>query len=66
MDPGNRQILWTGGYYLWRTTNQANSWTQASAITPGNGSVSAWAVAPTDSNYVLAGMSIKKKCRSPE
>lgn len=57
MDPGNRQILWTGGYYLWRTTNQASSWTQASAITPGVGSVSAWAVAPTDSNYVLAAMS---------
>lgn len=57
MDPSNPQILWTGGFFLWRTTNQANNWVQASAITPGGGSVSAWAVAPTDSNYVLAAMS---------
>ncbi|MBI3106688.1 MAG: hypothetical protein HYY95_14160, partial [Candidatus Rokubacteria bacterium] len=57
MDPGNSQRLWTGGFYLWRTTNGAASWSRASAITAGGGSVSAIAVAPTDGNRVLAGMS---------
>ncbi|HLB36506.1 MAG TPA: choice-of-anchor D domain-containing protein, partial [Gemmatimonadales bacterium] len=56
-DPSNAQRLWTGGFFLWRTTNGAASWTQASAITAGNGSVSALAVAPTNANMVLAGMS---------
>jgi hypothetical protein len=57
MDPSAAVTLWTGGYYIWRTINGAASWTQASAITAGNGSVSAIAVAPTNSNNVLAGMS---------
>ena len=49
--------MWTGGFYIWRTTNQANSWVQASAITAGNGSVSAVATAPSNSNNVIVGMS---------
>ncbi len=57
MDPSNAQNLWTGGWYPWRTTNGATGWTRAGALTPGNGSVSAVAVAPTDSNYVLFCMS---------
>lgn len=57
MNPGNRQHLWTGGWYIWRTTNQATSWTRASALTPGNGSVSAITAAPGDTNHVIAGMS---------
>jgi photosystem II stability/assembly factor-like uncharacterized protein len=57
MDPGNANRLWTGGWYLWRTTNAAATWSRASAITPGNGAVSAFAIHPTDGNRVLAGMS---------
>jgi len=57
MDPSNSQRLWTGGYYLWRTTDGATSWNQASKLTTGNGSVSAIGIAPTNPNHVLAGMS---------
>ncbi len=57
MDPSNAQNLWTGGWYPWRTTNGATGWIRAGALTPGAGALSAVAVAPTDSNYVLFGMS---------
>jgi len=56
MNPGNKQHLWTGGFFIWRTTNQANSWTQASAITPGNFEVSAIASSNLDTNKVVFGM----------
>ena len=55
MDPGNAQRLWTGGWYMWRTTNGAATWARASAILPGTGSVSAVAVSPVNGNRVLAG-----------
>ena len=57
MNAGNRQQLWTGGFYIWRTTNQATSWQRASAITPGNGSVSAVAASGLDTNKAVVGMS---------
>ena len=57
MNPASRSQLWTGGWYIWRTTNQAANWVRASAITPGNGSVSATAAAPGDTNKVIVGMS---------
>ncbi len=58
MDPSEPQRLWLGGRsYLWRTTNGAASWTRASAVTPGSGSVSAVTVSPTNANFLLAGMS---------
>jgi uncharacterized protein (TIGR03437 family) len=57
MDPSDPRRLWTGGAYIWRTTNGAGNWTRASAITAGNGLVSSLAVAPTNPNYLLAGMS---------
>ena len=57
MNQGNRQQLWTGGWYAWRTTNQASGWTRASAILPGNGSVASIATHPLDGNRVLFGMS---------
>jgi Viral BACON domain len=57
MDQSNSERLWTGGFFLWRTSNAAASWTRASALTTGNGSVSAIAAAPTNPNNVLAGMS---------
>jgi hypothetical protein len=34
MNTANRQQLWTGGWYIWRTTDQANSWVRASATNP--------------------------------
>jgi len=55
MDPGNPQRLWTGGLFMWRTTDGAATWSQASDIVGGFQSVSAIAVAPTNPNNVLAG-----------
>jgi hypothetical protein len=57
MDPGNPQRLWTGGWFIWRTVDQAEHWVRASAVTTGVGSVSALANAPTNGNHVLVGMS---------
>jgi len=57
MNPTNRQELWTGGWYIWRSTNQAGNWVRASALTPGSGSISAVASAPTNSNNAIVGMS---------
>ena len=51
------QVLFTGGFFLWRTTNQAGTWTRASALTPGDGSVSAVTTHPANGNLALAGMS---------
>jgi photosystem II stability/assembly factor-like uncharacterized protein len=57
MNAANPQLLMTGGWYIWRSTNQADSWQRASAITPGQGSVSAIGVSPVDSNRAVVGMS---------
>ncbi len=57
MDPSFSPRLWTGGFYAWRTHNGAANWAQASAALCGGGSVSAIAVAPTNSNRVAMGMS---------
>jgi uncharacterized protein (TIGR03437 family) len=56
MDPSDPQRLWTGGGWLWRTNDGAVSWERASALTAGQGLVSAIAVAPTDADRVLVGM----------
>ncbi|MEN8132107.1 MAG: hypothetical protein ABFS45_18405 [Pseudomonadota bacterium] len=57
MDPSNSDILWTGGAFMWRTTNQAASWEQASPFLPGVRSLSAVAISPRNSNVVIAGTS---------
>jgi photosystem II stability/assembly factor-like uncharacterized protein len=57
MDPNTPRRLWTGGWYLWRTDDGAETWQRASRLTPGDGSVTAIAVAPGNSNIVIAGMS---------
>ena len=57
MNAANPQLLTTGGWYIWRSTNQADSWQRASAITPGQGSVSAIGVSPVNSNRAVVGMS---------
>lgn len=56
MDPSDSQRIWTGGFYIWRTSNSAALWSRASTLTAGAESVSAIAIAPTDSNRVLIGM----------
>jgi len=55
MDSSNPQRLWTGGLFMWRTTDGAANWSQASDIVAGLGTVTAIAVAPTNPNNVLAG-----------
>jgi hypothetical protein len=59
MNPGNRQQLWSGGFDVWRTTNQATSWQRVGGqnATPGLGSVSAFAASALNPNKVLVGMS---------
>ena len=55
MDPSNSQRLWLGGTLeMWRTTDGAATWTQASATLPGGRAVTAVAVDPRDSNHVVA------------
>ncbi|MBL8330196.1 MAG: hypothetical protein JNJ71_15260 [Rubrivivax sp.] len=56
MNAGNRQRMFTGGWYIWRTVNQASSWARASEVTDGQGSVSAIASSPLNANRVLVGM----------
>ncbi len=66
MDPNNSQILWTGGYTLWRTNDQTN-WTQASITNQtggGNNSIASWAVQPGNSDLVLAGDEVGNIYRS--
>ncbi|MCI0339507.1 MAG: hypothetical protein L0226_18190 [Acidobacteria bacterium] len=57
MDPSESRRLWTGGQFIWRTTNSATIWSRASTAIAGTAGnrVSALAVAPTDANYVLVG-----------
>ena len=55
MDPSDPDRLWIGGEALFRTTNAATNWQQASGYFFFGGLISAIAVAPTDANWVLAG-----------
>ena len=55
MDPNNSSRLWTGGRRLWRTDNGAANWTAASSINLGSGQVSALAVTPGNSDFVVVG-----------
>ncbi|MEW6207525.1 MAG: hypothetical protein AB1631_04105 [Acidobacteriota bacterium] len=57
MDPSIPERLWTGGRSLWRTSDGASTWTQASAPLSIDRSVSAIAIAPTNSNRVIVGLS---------
>lgn len=59
MNQGNKNQLWIGGFDIWLTTNQANTWTRMTGAnaTCGAGSISAWATHPLDGNRVLVGMS---------
>jgi photosystem II stability/assembly factor-like uncharacterized protein len=54
MDPNNSSHLWMGGNTIWRTIDAGTIWTPASApLVPD--SYGAFAIAPGDSNQVLAG-----------
>lgn len=57
MNPSNPRQLFTGGAWIWRTNNQADSWQRVSAEMPGTGSVSAIGVSPVNDNRVVVGMS---------
>jgi photosystem II stability/assembly factor-like uncharacterized protein len=54
MDPSEPSRLWTGGRKMWRSVNQASSWSPASEKLDGY--VNSIAISPADSDYVLAGM----------
>ncbi|MBO1319593.1 BACON domain-containing protein [Acanthopleuribacter pedis] len=56
MDPNDPNRLWTGGTFPWRTDDAAGNWVQAG---PSFGiNHSAWAVAPGNSDLVLAGTTL--------
>ncbi len=67
MDPGNRDIIWYGGRSPWRSNNASSAaneasvtWTQGGAQLITSGSISAWAIAPTNGNIVYAGTTTGK------
>lgn len=53
IDPSFHDRVWIGGRRLWRSDNGTTKWDSASAFVPG--SISAIAVAPGNSDRVLAG-----------
>jgi photosystem II stability/assembly factor-like uncharacterized protein len=53
MDPSNANRMWIGGAYAWRSDNSGDAWTRASAFFGTR--VSAWGVAPTNSDKVYVG-----------
>jgi len=55
LDPVKTTRLWIGGTRIWRSDERGANWRAAS--TPLNGQVSAFAVAPGDSNFVVAATS---------
>jgi len=59
MNQGSKQHIWTGGFDIWRSTNQAGAWARATGAnaTCGAGSISAIAAHPLDGNRVLVGKS---------
>jgi hypothetical protein len=60
MDTVNPSILWTGGAFLWRTSDGAKHWTRASRLVAGpfGSSVTAIGVSPNTSDHVVAGTDI--------
>src|SRR5215213_856772 len=55
MDPTTPARLWIGGRFMWRTDNSATSWTRTSNAQQTGGSITAMAIAPTNSNVVING-----------
>ncbi len=55
MDQANPDVLWTGGRRPWRTTNAAGSWEVVGPDFGGPATISAIAIAPSNSNIVYLG-----------
>jgi photosystem II stability/assembly factor-like uncharacterized protein len=55
MDPNDSSRLWTGGRRVWKTNNGADNWTAASTTHLGSAQVSALAVEPGNSDFVVIG-----------
>jgi len=55
MDPTTPTRLWIGGRFMWRTDNNATNWTRTSNAQQTGGSITAMAIAPTNSNIVIDG-----------
>ncbi|HEY2964243.1 MAG TPA: Ig-like domain-containing protein [Pyrinomonadaceae bacterium] len=55
MDPTTPTRLWIGGRFMWRTDNNATNWTRTSNAQQTGGSITAIAIAPTNSNIVIDG-----------
>lgn len=55
MDPGDPDVLWTGGRRPWRTTDGAATWELAGPNLSAPNSISAIAVSPSDGNVVYLG-----------
>ena len=53
MDPTTPSRLWYGGAFAWRSNNNGSNWTRVSNSFSWR--ISAWAVAPSNSNYVYVG-----------
>lgn len=58
LDPGESKRLYLGGRTLWRSNDGASNWSEASnSIGNSSGSISAIAVAPSDSDRMVFGTS---------
>ncbi len=55
MDQADPDVLWTGGSRPWRTKDAATSWQPAGFDFPGASTLSAIAIAPSDSDVVYLG-----------
>jgi len=71
LDPNLNTRLFTSGRSMWRTTNSAGTWTQASTTlatrmcgaSTFNDNYAAYAVAPGDSNLMVMGTDLGRLCR---
>jgi hypothetical protein len=58
IDPTGGTTLYSGGYRLWRSTNDANSWQPFTGdLTKGSGFLKTGAVSPADSRVIWVGTS---------
>ncbi|MCP4204349.1 MAG: hypothetical protein GY769_20755 [bacterium] len=55
MDSSDSGTLWFGGRRIWRTSDAATSWRQASTLLADGGKTSAIAVSPMSSDIVIVG-----------
>jgi hypothetical protein len=60
MDQSKPNILWTGGSFIWRTTDGAKNWQRASRLIAGpvGSAVTAIGVSPNNSDHVIVGTDV--------